>query len=89
MLRAPLAAAFAVGFAVSVAQFLVTQFVGAGLWATVTTEALTLASGGQRDRVAAFALLQALLPAPVFAAAAALSRAQARIPERTARRAVQ
>lgn len=78
MLQAPLAAAFAVGFAVSVAQFLVTQFVGAGLWATVTTEALTLASGGQRDRVAAFALLQALLPALVFGAAAALSRAQAR-----------
>ena len=76
MLLAPLAAAFAVAFAVSVAQFLVTQMVGGGLWVTVTTEALTLASGGQRDRVAAFALLQALLPALVFAAAAALGRWQ-------------
>ncbi len=78
MLLAPLAAAFAVAFAVSVAQFLVTQMVGGGLWATVTTEALTLASGGQRDRVAAFALLQALLPALVFGAAATLGRWQAR-----------
>jgi putative thiamine transport system permease protein len=78
MLLAPLASAFAVAFAVSVAQYLGTQLVGAGRWPTVTTEALTLASGGQRDRVAAFALLQALLPALVFLAAAGLGRWQAR-----------
>ena len=69
MLAAALAAAFAVGFAVSVAQYLSTQFVGAGRHATVTTEALTLASGGQRGVAAAFALLQALLPAMMFLAA--------------------
>ena len=62
LLAAPLAAAAAVGFAVSVAQFLATQFLGAGRHATVTTEAVTLASGGQRTLAAAFALLQALLP---------------------------
>jgi hypothetical protein len=45
---APMAAALAVGFAVSVAQYLPTQFVGAGRHATVTTEAVTLAAGGQR-----------------------------------------
>jgi putative thiamine transport system permease protein len=78
MLRAPLAAAFAVGFAVSVTQYLSTQFVGAGRHATVTTEALTLASGGQRGLGAAFGLLQALLPAIVFVAAAAWGRAQVR-----------
>lgn len=78
MLLAPLAAAFAVGFAVSVAQYLSTQFVGAGRHATVTTEALTLASGGQRTLLAAYALLQALLPALVFAAAWGLGRRQAR-----------
>ncbi len=78
MLLAPLAAAFAVGFAVSVAQYLSTQFVGAGRHATVTTEALTLASGGQRTLLAAYALLQALLPALVFGAAWWLGRRQAR-----------
>lgn len=78
MLLAPLAAAFAVGFAVSVAQYLSTQFVGAGRHATVTTEALTLASGGQRTLLAAYALLQALLPALVFLAAWWLARRQSR-----------
>ena len=69
MLRAPMASAFAVGFAVSVTQYLSTQFIAAGRLSTVTTEALTLASGGQRNVAAAFALLQALLPACVFALA--------------------
>jgi putative thiamine transport system permease protein len=74
MLLAPLAAAFAVGFAVSVTQYLSTQFVGAGRYATVTTEALALASGGQRSLGAAFALLQGLLPCGMFAAAWWLGR---------------
>ncbi len=78
MLLAPLAAAFAVGFAVSVTQYLSTQFVGAGRYATLTTEALTLAAGGQRTTTAAFALAQALLPASVFAGAWWLARRQAR-----------
>ena len=78
MLAAPLAAAFAVAFAVSVTQYLSTQFVGAGRHATLTTEALTLASGGQRGPVAAFALLQACLPALVFGAAWWIGRRQAR-----------
>lgn len=74
MLLAPIGAAFAVGFAVSVTQFLSTQFVGAGRHATLTTEALTLASGGQRSLAAAYALLQAALPAAMFLAAHALGR---------------
>ncbi len=78
MLAAPIAAALAVGFAVSVAQYLPTQFIGAGRHATVTTEAVTLASGGQRHTAAAFALLQALLPAIGFAFAAAVGRRQHR-----------
>ena len=78
MLLAPLAAAFAVGFAVSVTQYLSTQFVGACRHASVTTEALTLASGGQRNLAAAFAVLQGALPAVVFAAAWWLGRRQAR-----------
>jgi putative thiamine transport system permease protein len=78
LLAAPMAAALAVGFAVSVAQYLPTQFIGAGRHATVTTEAVTLASGGQRHSAAAFALLQALLPAAGFALAAALGQRQRR-----------
>jgi putative thiamine transport system permease protein len=76
MLAAPIAAALAVGFAVSVAQYLPTQFIGAGRHATLTTEAVTLASGGQRHTAAAFALLQALLPAIGFALAAAVGMRQ-------------
>ena len=72
--RAALAAAFAVGFAVSVAQFLPTLFVGGGRFATVTTEAVALSSGGQRSLLAAFALLQWLLPACLFALALWLGR---------------
>ena len=74
LLRAPIASALAVGFAVSVAQYLATQFIGAGRFATVTTEAVTLASGGQRHTAAAFAVLQALLPLLGFALAARVAR---------------
>jgi putative thiamine transport system permease protein len=79
LLAAPMAAALAVGFAVSVAQYLPTQFIGAGRHATVTTEAVTLASGGQRHTAAAFAVLQALLPVLGFALAAWVGRRQQRV----------
>ncbi len=85
LLRAALAAAFAVGFAVSVAQFLVTLFVGGGRFATVTTEALALSSGGQRPLLAAFALLQWLLPAGLFGLALWLGRKRRFAPPLTAR----
>lgn len=74
MLAGPLAGTLAVGFAVSAAQFLATQFLGAGRHATVTTEAVLLASGGQRTVAAAFAALQALLPLLAFGLAAAVAR---------------
>jgi putative thiamine transport system permease protein len=74
LLAAPLASALAIGFAVSVAQYLATQFIGAGRHATLSTEAVTLASGGQRNLAAAFGLLQALLPALAFGAAAWVGR---------------
>jgi putative thiamine transport system permease protein len=70
LLRQSLWASAAVGFAVSVAQFLPTLYVGEGRFVTVTTEAVTLSSGGQRSLVAAFAWLQWLLPALFFALAA-------------------
>jgi putative thiamine transport system permease protein len=74
LLRAALAASFAVGFAVSVAQYLPTLYVGAGRFATVTTEAVNLAAGGQRSLTAAYAGLQWLLPVLGFALAAWLGR---------------
>ena len=74
MLRGAIAAALAVGFAVSVAQYLPTLFVGAGRFSTVTTEAVTLASGGQRSLTSAYAWLQWLLPVLAFGAAAWVGR---------------
>ncbi len=74
LLKASLWGALAVGFAVSVAQYLPTLFVGAGRFATVTTEAVTLASGAQRSLTAAYAWLQWLLPALMFGMAAWLGR---------------
>ena len=74
LLRASLASALAVGFAVSVAQYLPTLFIGAGRFATVTTEAVTLASGAQRSLTSAYARLQWLLPVLVFSLATWLGR---------------
>ena len=74
LLKAALASAFAVGFAVSAAQYLPTLFVGAGRFATVTTEAVTLASGAQRSLTSAYAWLQWLLPALGFGLAAWVGR---------------
>ncbi|MFP4305029.1 MAG: ABC transporter permease [Rhodosalinus sp.] len=74
MLLAPLLTAFAVGFAVSVGQYLPTLLVGGGRVATVTTEAVALAAGGDRRAIAVHALAQtaaALLP---FALAVLLPR---------------
>jgi putative thiamine transport system permease protein len=76
LLRAALAYGFAIGFAVSVAQYLPTLFVGAGRFGTVTTEAVTLAAGAQRTLTAAYAWLQWLLPVLVFALAAWTGRAK-------------
>jgi putative thiamine transport system permease protein len=77
LLRASLASAFAVGFAVSVAQYLPTLFIGAGRYQTVTTEAVTLSSGGQRSLTAAYAWLQFILPLLCFALAAWLGKPRA------------
>jgi len=75
LLARPLLIACAVAFAVSVGQYLPTVFAGNGLVATLTTEAVTLSSGGDRRLVGAYTTLQALLPMAAFAAAMA-SRAR-------------
>jgi putative thiamine transport system permease protein len=76
LLRSALAAAWAIGFAVSVAQYLPTLYVGAGRFQTVTTEAVTLAAGGQRSLTSAFAWLQWMLPVLAFGLAAWVGRAR-------------
>ena len=74
MLR-PLAAAFAIGFAVSVGQYLPTLAIGGGRVPTLTTEAVALASGGDRRVAAVIGLVTAALPVAVYLAALALPRA--------------
>lgn len=74
LLLRPILAACAVGFAVSVAQYLPTVFIGAGRIETVTTEAVSLSSGGHRSTLAVQAVLQALLPLLAFGLASSLSQ---------------
>lgn len=74
MLMAPCLTALAVGFSVSVGQYLVTQLLGAGRVATLTTEAVALSSGGANRVIGVWALAQTLLPAVAFALAIAIPR---------------
>lgn len=78
LLLRPMLAAWAVGFAVSVAQYLPTLFAGAGRFDTVTTEAVALSAGGSRQVLAVQALLQVVLPLAAFALATTLARAWGR-----------
>jgi putative thiamine transport system permease protein len=69
MLLRPLLIAAAVGFAVSAAQYVPTLFAGGGRIATLTTDALSLASGGNRRTVGVIAFTLAMLPLLGFALA--------------------
>ena len=71
MLVRALAIALAVGFATSVAQYLPTLLIGAGRVGTLTTEAVALASSGNRRLIGVWAVVQMALPMAVFAAALA------------------
>lgn len=74
MLLAPIAVALAIGLAISIGQYLPTLLLGAGRLSTLTTEAVTLASGGDRRLTAVYALAQLMLPALGFALALLLPR---------------
>jgi putative thiamine transport system permease protein len=69
MLARAIATAAAVGFAVSVGQYLPTVLIGEGRLTTITTEAVALASGGNRRVIGVYAFLQTLLPFLAFAIA--------------------
>jgi len=74
ILLKPILVAAAIGFAVSVAQYLPTLFVGGGRVATLTTEAVAIASSGDRRVVGVLAFLQILLPLAVYLAALLIPR---------------
>lgn len=74
MLLAPVLTALAVGIAVSVGQYLPSLMLGGGRVETLTTEAVALASGGNRRLIGAVALMQMALPAMGFGLALALPR---------------
>lgn len=71
LLRAVLTAA-AVGFAVSIGQYLPTVLIGTGRLTTLTSEAVALSSGGNRRVIGVYAFLQTVLPFLGFAIATAL-----------------
>jgi putative thiamine transport system permease protein len=73
MLLRPVLIAMAVGFAVSVAQFLPTLFAGGGRFATLATETLSLAGGGDRRIIGLFGFALAALPFIGFALALAIA----------------
>ena len=72
MLLRPILAAAAVGFAVSVSQYLPTLLIGAGRFSTITTEAVALGAGGNRRVVGVYAFLQMVLPFIAFVMATAI-----------------
>ena len=60
MLLRPILTATAVGIAVSVGQYLPTLLIGGGRVSTLTTEAVALASGGDRRAIGVYGLVQTL-----------------------------
>jgi putative thiamine transport system permease protein len=66
MLKPALFTAFAMGFSVSIAQYLPTLIAGEGRYSTLTTEAVAQAASGDRKQVGSMALLQAFFPVMVF-----------------------
>ncbi len=70
LLKAPLLAASAIGFAVSFGQYVPAQLIAAGRYSTLPMEAVTLTSGTNRPLTAAFALLLMCPPLLAFITAA-------------------
>ncbi|WP_300673733.1 hypothetical protein [Desulfoluna sp.] len=74
MLLRPVLFSWAVGFSVSIAQFLPTLMLGGGRIPTLTTEAVAIGNGGDRRLSAIYALMQLTLPALAYAAALIIPR---------------
>lgn len=74
LLLRPLLLAWAIGIAVSISQYLPTLMIGAGRIESLTTEAISLASGADRRLVGVYGLLQAVVPLLAYALALLLPR---------------
>jgi putative thiamine transport system permease protein len=74
MLIRPVLFSWAVGFSVSIAQYLPTLMLGGGRISTITTEAVAIGSGGDRQLAAIYALIQLGLPAMAYLFALAYPR---------------
>jgi putative thiamine transport system permease protein len=74
MLLKPLAFSFAVGFSVSVTQYLPSLYVGAGRVSTLTLETVALATGSDDRVTSVFSLWQFALPLIVYILAIAIPR---------------
>jgi putative thiamine transport system permease protein len=74
LLLRPLLLAWAIGIAVSISQYLPTLMIGAGRVESLTTEAVSLASGADRRLVGVYGLLQALVPLLAYSFALLLPR---------------
>ena len=68
LLKYPIFIAFAVGFGISIAQYLPTQLLGGGRISTITTEAVATGSGLDRQYAGVYAFLQLLLPCFIYLA---------------------
>jgi putative thiamine transport system permease protein len=66
MLIRPVLISFAIGFAISAGLYLPTLYAGAGRITTLTTEAVSLASGLDRRVMGVYAFAQAALPCLVY-----------------------
>lgn len=66
LLRPTLLSAFAIGFSVSIAQYIPTLMIGAGRVPSITTEAVAIASGNDLNLTSVYMLLQSSLPMIVF-----------------------
>jgi putative thiamine transport system permease protein len=79
LLKAPILAALAVGFAVSFGQYIPAQLIAAGRYSTLPIEAVTLTSGTNRPLTASFALLLLLPPLLAYVIAAQLGKSRWRM----------
>ena len=78
LLFRPIIYSFAVGFAVSINEYLPTLIAGGGRIDTLTTEMVTLSSGGDRRIIGVTSVSQAALPCLIFIIALLLPSLQAR-----------
>ena len=74
LMKPVLAAAAAVGIGVGIAQYVPVQLIASGRLSTLTIEAVTLSSGGNRQLLAVYSLMLMVIPLLAFMAASRFER---------------